>query len=159
MAGRSPRTWPALLKSRPQLWSTWTFPANNDFYSIKRDKHKRDGRVDWLLLEGRTGADESLIGVQRPSHPVGAYVQHPLSPLSSKPVGSQQGTVHAQIVRSSDDWSSGILLEHSIQQAYKEVRKHAFRLPEHTLIEGTNTAGDRECSTLCLYREPIFQEV
>lgn len=91
---------------------------------IKRDKYKRDAKADWLVLEGRAGEDEDLIGVQRPKHPVGDYVQHPLTPLSSKPMG-QQGTVRAQLVRSSDDWSSGILLEHSIQNAYCEVIENA----------------------------------
>ncbi|KAL3455792.1 hypothetical protein BJX64DRAFT_57110 [Aspergillus heterothallicus] len=87
---------------------------------IKRDKYKRDEGVDWLLLEGRTGEHEDLVGVQRPKYPVGDYVQHPFSPLSTKPRG-QQGSCQAQIIRSSADWSSGILVEHSIQNAYKEV--------------------------------------
>ena len=91
---------------------------------IKRDKYKRDAKADWLVLEGRTGEDEDLIGVQRPKHPVGDYIQHPLTPLVSKPMGPQ-GTVHAQVVRSSDDWSSGILLEHSIQNAYCQVIENA----------------------------------
>ena len=91
---------------------------------MKRDKYKRDKRADWLLLEGRTGQDEDLIGVQRPKFPVGEYIQHPISPLSTKPHGDQ-GTVRAQIVRSSDDWSSGILTEHSIQNAYCEVIRNA----------------------------------
>ncbi|KAL4784056.1 hypothetical protein BJX76DRAFT_328174 [Aspergillus varians] len=87
---------------------------------IKRDKYKRDSGVDWLLLEGRTGDDEDLVGVQRPKYPVGDYVQHPYSPLSTKLRG-KQGSAGAQIVRSSGDWSSGILVEHSIQTAYKEI--------------------------------------
>ncbi|KAL3471818.1 hypothetical protein BJX99DRAFT_250113 [Aspergillus californicus] len=87
---------------------------------IKRDKYKRSQDVDWLLLEGRTGENEDLVGVQRPKFPVGDYVQHPFSPLNTKPRG-QQGSAHAQIIRSSGDWSSGILTEHSIQNAYKEV--------------------------------------
>lgn len=87
---------------------------------IKRDKYKRDAGVDWLLLEGRTGDDEDLVAVQRPKYPVGDYVQHPYSPLSTKLRG-KQGSVGAQIVRSSADWSSGILVEHSIQNAYKEI--------------------------------------
>jgi phospholipase D1/2 len=91
---------------------------------IKRDKYKRDGRYDWLIMEGRDGENEDLIGVQRPKHPVGDYINHPLSPLSGKTLG-QQGTVHAQIVRSSCDWSSGILTEHSIQNAYSEVIRNA----------------------------------
>ncbi|KAH6676249.1 hypothetical protein B0J14DRAFT_585147 [Halenospora varia] len=92
---------------------------------VKRDKYKRDGRYDWLTLEGREGDDEDLVGVQRPKHPVGDYIHHPFSPLSVKSLGDQQGTVHAQIVRSSADWSSGILTEHSIQNAYSELIRNA----------------------------------
>lgn len=91
---------------------------------VKRDKYKRTEGVDWLCLEGRLGEDEDLVAVQRPEYPVGEYIQHPLSPLSTKPTG-EQGTVHAQLVRSSDDWSSGVLLEHSIQNAYSEVIEKA----------------------------------
>jgi phospholipase D1/2 len=92
---------------------------------VKRDKYKRDGRYDWLTLEGREGADEDLVGVQRPKHPVGDYIHHPLTPLSGKSLGDKQGTVNAQIVRSSADWSSGILTEHSIQNAYSELIRNA----------------------------------
>jgi phospholipase D1/2 len=91
---------------------------------VKRDKYKRDDRYDWLTMAGREGEDEDLVGVQRPKHPVGEYIHHPLSPLDSKPLG-KQGTVHAQIVRSSADWSSGILTEHSIQNAYIELIRNA----------------------------------
>ena len=41
---------------------------------VKRDKYKRDEEYDWLLLQGREGDMEDLIGVQRPKHPVGEYV-------------------------------------------------------------------------------------
>ncbi|KAI0482500.1 phospholipase D/nuclease [Xylariaceae sp. FL0804] len=91
---------------------------------VKRDKYKRDDRYDWLEMRGREGQDEDLIGVQRPSHPVGDYVLHPLAPLESKHLDNR-GTLHAQIVRSSADWSSGILLDHSIQNAYSEVIRKA----------------------------------
>ena len=91
----------------------------------KRDKYKRDDRYTWLTLEGREGHDEDLISVQRPKFPVGGYTHHPMSPLSSKPLKGTEGTVHAQIVRSSADWSSGILNEHSIQTAYCEVIRSA----------------------------------
>ena len=91
---------------------------------IKRDKYKRSPRADWLVLEGRKGEDEDLIGVQRPKHPVGEYVEHPFNDLDTKPMG-QQGSVHAQIVRSSADWSSGILTEHSIQNAYCQIIEEA----------------------------------
>lgn len=88
---------------------------------IKRDKYKRDERVDWLTLEGRDGEDEDLVAVQRPKHPVGEYLRYPQSPLASTTVSKAQGSVHAQLVRSSADWSSGILVEQSIQNAYKEI--------------------------------------
>ncbi|KAG9244055.1 hypothetical protein BJ878DRAFT_422221 [Calycina marina] len=91
---------------------------------VKRDKYKRDGRYDWLTMESREGEDEDLVGVQRPDHPVGDYIHHPITPLSTKTLG-EQGTVHAQIVRSSADWSSGILTEHSIQNAYSELIRNA----------------------------------
>jgi phospholipase D1/2 len=91
---------------------------------VKRDKYKRDERYCWIELQGRQGEDEDLVGVQRPKHPVGGYVVHPLRPLEEKSAissGGGVGTVHCQLVRSSDDWSSGILTDHSIQNAYSEV--------------------------------------
>ena len=91
---------------------------------VKRDKYKRDDRFDWLELQGRQGESEDLVGVQRPSHPVGDYLVHPLTPLETKKL-ENRGTVHAQVVRSSADWSSGILTEHSIQNAYSEVIRNA----------------------------------
>ncbi|KAI8631907.1 phospholipase D/nuclease [Xylariaceae sp. FL1651] len=91
---------------------------------VKRDKYKRDERFDWIMLRGREGQDEDLVGVQRPKHPVGDYVLHPFMPLETKNLNNR-GTVHAQIVRSSADWSSGILTDHSIQNAYKEVIRNA----------------------------------
>lgn len=92
---------------------------------VKRDKYKRDDQYDWLTLEGREGGDEDLVSVQRPKFPVGEYIHHPLSPLSTKSITSHPGTVHAQVVRSSADWSSGILTEHSIQTAYCEIIRNA----------------------------------
>ncbi|KAF3066559.1 Phospholipase D1 [Daldinia childiae] len=91
---------------------------------VKRDKYKRDDRFDWLMLRGREGEDEDLVGVQRPKHPVGEYVLHPLTPLETKNLDNR-GTVHAQIVRSSADWSSGILTDHSIQNAYSDIIRNA----------------------------------
>ncbi|KAL4914124.1 hypothetical protein BDW62DRAFT_204950 [Aspergillus aurantiobrunneus] len=114
---------------------------------IKRDKYKRDSGVDWLLLEGRTGKDEDLVGVQRPKYPVGDYVQHPLSPLNTKLRG-QQGSCGAQIVRSSGDWSSGILTEHSIQNAYKEIiskAEHFVYIENQFFITAT---GDQQAPVL-----------
>ena len=93
---------------------------------VKRDKYKRDEKIDWIVLEGRTGQDEDLIMVQRPKHPIGNYLSHPPTPLSSKGwSGKTSGGVRAQVVRSSADWSSGILTEHSIQNAYIELIENA----------------------------------
>lgn len=93
---------------------------------VKRDKYKRDPEYDWLILEGREGDNEGLIAVQRPKFPVGEYVRHPFTPLDTKPWAHQHaGTVHAQVVRSSADWSSGILTEYSIQNAYSEIIEKA----------------------------------
>jgi phospholipase D1/2 len=92
---------------------------------MKRDKYKRDERYDWLTMEGREGDDEDLIGVQRPKFPVGEYVHHPLTDLKTKNLDNR-GTVHAQLVRSSADWSMGILPhEQSIQNAYCELIRNA----------------------------------
>ncbi|KAJ9636763.1 hypothetical protein H2199_007757 [Coniosporium tulheliwenetii] len=90
----------------------------------KRDKYKRDDRYEWLTLEGRRGEDEDLIGVQRPKFPMGGYDHHPLHPFNISDL-ENKGTVHAQLVRSSADWSSGILTEHSIQNAYCEIIRSA----------------------------------
>lgn len=91
---------------------------------VKRDKYKRDARFDWLELRGRQGDDEDLVGVQRPTHPVGQYIVHPHTPLETKNLDNR-GTVHAQVVRSSTDWSSGVLTDHSIQNAYSEIIRKA----------------------------------
>ncbi|KAI0150681.1 phospholipase D/nuclease [Xylariaceae sp. FL1272] len=91
---------------------------------VKRDKYKRDERFDWIELRGREGEDEDLVGVQRPTHPVGDYVLHPYTPLETKNL-ENRGTLHAQVVRSSADWSSGILTDHSIQNAYSEIIRNA----------------------------------
>lgn len=96
---------------------------------VKRDKYKRDDTVDYLCMTTRARADgsnpdEDLISIQRPKFPCGQYIEHPLSPLENKGL-RDAGTVHAQIVRSSDDWSSGILNDHSIQNAYAEVIENA----------------------------------
>ena len=110
---------------------------------VKRDKYKRDERYDWITLEGREGEDEDLIGVQRPKFPVGEYVHHPKTPLSTKNLDNR-GTVHAQLVRSSADWSMGILPEeHSIQNAYIELirnAKHYVYIENQFFI--TNTRKD-----------------
>ena len=87
----------------------------------KRDKYKRDDEYDWLQMPGR---DDDILGVQHPSHPRGEYIKHPLHEYDEEKM-SQMGTLSGQLVRSSDDWSSGILTEHSIQNAYQELIRGA----------------------------------
>nr|POE85425.1 phospholipase d zeta 1 [Quercus suber] len=63
--------------------------------------------------------------------------------VDSKTHGGQ-GTVHAQIVRSSADWSSGILAEQSIQTAYCQVirdAKHFVYIENQFFITAT---GDKQ---------------
>jgi phospholipase D1/2 len=91
----------------------------------KRDKGKRRKQYPWLELVGREGNDEDLVGIQRPKHPVGGYVKHPVDESAVERLQRRQGTVTAQVVRSSCDWSSGILTEHSIETAYIEVIRNA----------------------------------
>lgn len=110
---------------------------------VKRDKYKRDARFDWLELQGRQGEDEDLVGVQRPTHPVGEYIVHPLSSMETKNLDNR-GSVHAQVVRSSADWSSGILTDHSIQNAYADtIRKaeHFIYIENQFFITAT---GDQQ---------------
>jgi phospholipase D1/2 len=90
----------------------------------KRDKYRRDRRYPYITLEGREGADEDLVGVQRPKFPVGGYTHHPRTPLMTKEI-TNRGPVSVLVVRSSADWSSGILTEHSIQNAYCELIRNA----------------------------------
>jgi phospholipase D1/2 len=133
---------------------------------VKRDKYKRADDVDWLLMEGRTGHDEDIIAVQRPKYPCGEYIQHPLTPLSGKPRG-QQGTVRAQIVRSSDDWSSGILNEHSIQNAYCETirnAEHFVYIENQFFSESTPCNDDFQSDTFPVtatgdQQHPIYNQI
>ncbi|KAK6361461.1 hypothetical protein TWF730_005188 [Orbilia blumenaviensis] len=87
----------------------------------KRDKYKRDGRYDWLQLDW---VEDDILGVQHPRFPVGDHIKHPLHPINKENMG-KLGNVNTQLVRSSADWSHGILTEHSIQNAYREVIRNA----------------------------------
>ena len=110
---------------------------------IKRDKYKRHPEYPWLELDGRQGEDEDLVGVQRPQHPVGGYIKHPITPLSNKRLVNR-GTVNAQVVRSAADWSSGTLPDTSIQNACKEIirnAKHYIYIENQFFITAT---GDQQ---------------
>ena len=111
---------------------------------IKRDKYKRDETVPWLEMEGRLGPDlEDLIGVQRPKHPVGGYLRHPLTPIDTKNLANR-GSMNVQVLRSCADWSSGILKEKSIQNAYIHTilnAKHYVYIENQFFITAT---GDQQ---------------
>lgn len=126
---------------------------------VKRDKYKRDDRFGWLTLHGRTDQDEDLIGVQRPKHPVGGYTHFPLSPIETKTIAKPQGTIKGQIVRSSADWSSGILTEHSIQNAYKEIirsAKHVVYIENQFFITAT---GEHQSPIMNTIGEAIVEAI
>ncbi|KAK4685290.1 phospholipase D1/2, partial [Tremellales sp. Uapishka_1] len=104
---------------------------------VKKIKYKHDHRMEWLALpspwgdveakqaENKRIADNQL----RKEHPhlaewreKGRQFAHPYHwPPSEQPRASEavpSGTCRVQVLRSSADWSHGILLEDSIQQAY-----------------------------------------
>ncbi|KAF2213352.1 hypothetical protein CERZMDRAFT_97009 [Cercospora zeae-maydis SCOH1-5] len=100
----------------------------------KRDKYKRDDRYDWLTLTGRTGKDEDLIGVQRPKHPVGDYLRHPLSPLHTKRGNPKQGrTVQHPDVEGGGEEQLEPLQDESEQflEEEEDVDEHGYTRDQH----------------------------
>ncbi|TKA62846.1 hypothetical protein B0A55_11011, partial [Friedmanniomyces simplex] len=99
----------------------------------KRDKYKRDDRYDWLVMAGRTGDDEDLIGVQRPKHPLGEYIQHPLSALEHKTGNPRQGhLVHDSDVQggaSEDD-------DDEFHDAAESLDEHGYTHEQHRFGHG-----------------------
>ncbi|KAK0985521.1 hypothetical protein LTR91_005905 [Friedmanniomyces endolithicus] len=99
----------------------------------KRDKYKRDERYDWLVLSGRTGDDEDLTGVQRPKHPVGDYIQHPLSPLEHKTGNPYQGhLVHDG--NAQDGGSEGD--DDEFHDAPETLDEHGYTAEQHRFGHG-----------------------
>ncbi|KAF2771924.1 phospholipase D/nuclease [Teratosphaeria nubilosa] len=103
---------------------------------VKRDKYKRDDRYDWITLTGRTGEDEDLIGVQRPKHPVGDYIHHPLSPLEHKTGNPRQGRLVANDSReaSGDD--------EAWHDAQEDVDEHGYTSHQHRYGHGAGKRFD-----------------
>ncbi|KAK5721317.1 hypothetical protein LTR17_014687 [Elasticomyces elasticus] len=98
----------------------------------KRDKYKRDDRYDWMLIAGRTGEDEDLIGVQRPKHPVGDYIQHPLSPLEHKTGNPRQG----RLVRDEEDAVGGASDDDEFHDAAESLDEHGYTHEQHRFGHG-----------------------
>ena len=92
----------------------------------KRDKYKRDERYDWLTLEGREGDMEDLVGVQRPKHPIGDYIHHPLSDMANK---TGRPGESARLLddgsESSDDQAD------EFHDAEEQIDEHGYRPDQH----------------------------
>lgn len=104
---------------------------------VKRDKYKRDEEYDWITMTGRTEDDEDLIGVQRPKHPVGDYIHHPLSPLEHK-TGNPHQRVHLHPGGIEQDATGTDESEHSNawHDAPEDVDEHGYRRNQHRLGHG-----------------------
>ncbi|KNX49943.2 phospholipase D [Cryptococcus deuterogattii R265] len=104
---------------------------------VKKFKYKHNHRMEWLSLpdpwnEVRSREDEKKLIEEnefRLNHPhlsewkeTGRQFFHPYhfppseAPRATEPI--PHGTSRVQVLRSAADWSHGILLENSIQQAY-----------------------------------------
>ncbi|OWZ44706.1 phospholipase D [Cryptococcus neoformans c45] len=104
---------------------------------VKKFKYKHNHRMEWLSLpdpwdEVRSHEDEKKLIEEnefRLNHPhlsewkeAGRQFFHPYhfppskAPRATEPI--PHGTSRVQVLRSAADWSHGILLENSIQQAY-----------------------------------------
>ena len=92
----------------------------------KRDKYKRDKRYDWLTMTGRTGEDEDLIGVQRPKHPVGQYIHHPLSSLEHKRGYPRQGHLVCE-----GDAQAGAEEDDEFHDALEDVDSRGYKPEQH----------------------------
>lgn len=99
---------------------------------VKRDKYKRDQEYDWLTLTRRTGEDEDLIGVQRPKHPVGDYIHHPLSPLENKTGNPRQG----DFVTNGEGLAEASADEDEFHDAPESLDKHGYTKEQHQFGHG-----------------------
>jgi len=97
----------------------------------KRDKYKRDDRYDWLTLAGRTGEDEDLVGVQRPKHPVGDYIHHPLSPLDRKAGNPRQNKTKQH----PKDGGEHVEVD-EFHDAQEELDEHGYTKSQHEFGRG-----------------------
>ncbi|BEI91124.1 uncharacterized protein CcaverHIS019_0311940 [Cutaneotrichosporon cavernicola] len=111
---------------------------------VKKIKYKHDSRMDWLTLPEPWNSFYNPDAVQdatddeqfRREHPhmselkgIGNEILHPRTAFRSHIPRQQEemgeGGVRVQVVRSSADWSHGILVEDSIQQAYISMIREA----------------------------------
>ncbi|SMR62968.1 unnamed protein product [Zymoseptoria tritici ST99CH_3D1] len=101
----------------------------------KRDKYKRDDRYDWLTLTGRTGDDEDLIGVQRPKHPVGDYVHHPLTSLDGKKANPRRTQTRQHPHDDTNPGTKGVsnsqFDDDEFHDAEEHLDEHGYRQEQH----------------------------
>lgn len=98
----------------------------------KRDKYKRDPEYDWLTLQGRTGEHEDLVGVQRPKHPVGDYILHPLGSIEKKAGYPRQG----RLVPRGGDGQAGEGADYetdTFHDAQEQLDEHGYTPEQHRL--------------------------
>lgn len=98
----------------------------------KRDKYKRDEEYDWITLTGRTGKNEDLIGVQRPKHPVGDYLHHPLSALEHKRGNPHQGRLMREEQQAgAGAGGTGSESDDDFYDAEEELDEHGYTKGQH----------------------------
>ncbi|CAK4034672.1 Phospholipase D p2 [Lecanosticta acicola] len=107
----------------------------------KRDKYKRDDRYDWLTLTGRNGEDEDLIGVQRPKHPVGEYVNHPFSPLEHKRGNPLQGKFCYDPGQASSE--ADVSGDDEFHDAQQTIDEHGYTEDQHAFGHGLKKEWDQ----------------
>ncbi|GMK53499.1 hypothetical protein CspeluHIS016_0100850 [Cutaneotrichosporon spelunceum] len=133
---------------------TLSGPAVNDLVShfsqrwnfVKKIKYKHDSRMDWLTLpepwnsfyNPDAAKDAAEDAEFRQEHPhlsdlknIGNEFLNPGTAFKAGVLNQQgqseaeEGGVRVQVVRSAADWSHGVLLEDSIQQAYISMIREA----------------------------------
>ncbi|KAK0566182.1 hypothetical protein OC844_000851 [Tilletia horrida] len=149
-------TGPAVLDLSHHFIERWNF--------IKRWKYRHEKHYEWLAFPH--GAEEpSRIHAYWDSvrdhphtpdfHKLGTHFAHPFSSFETdelvdrhRPANGRHaewpGNSSVQVVRSSADWSSGILTEHSIQNAYIQLineASHCIYIENQFFVSSTEPGG------------------
>lgn len=102
---------------------------------VKREKYKRDERYDWLTLTGRSGENEGLVGVQRPKHPVGEYINHPLTPLENKAANPKRGKTMQHPHTEGNEATNGVATrddpDDGFEEEQRELDEHGYYTDQH----------------------------
>jgi len=152
-------TGPAVLDLSHHFIERWNF--------IKKWKYRSEKHYEWLAFP-HGAEDRSHIHAywdsvrQHPLtqdfHNVGSRFAHPFSHFESDDLVERKPPAHTvatrrsdwhgnasvQVVRSSADWSSGILTEHSIQNAYIQLineASHTIYIENQFFVTATQSGG------------------